>query len=197
MIGALKIPEISEADYLAEELTRQEKSEYISGQVFAMSGASIRHNQIAINVLVAIRAQAPSSCRVSISDIKFKAKQLYYYPDVMVACMPQTDAHCETQPCLVVEVLSDATESVDRGEKLHHYQKVPELEAYLLVSQKERRVDVFKRAGAFWRFESLTDSNEIELSCPAMQLSLDSIYHGVSLDANERIRAGSDQQSGG
>jgi Uma2 family endonuclease len=194
MSGALRNPEISEAEYLASELIRQEKHEFISGQVFAMSGASIRHNQIAINVLVALHAHALSPCRVSISDVKFKAKQLYYYPDVMVACAPQTDALCETQPCLIVEVLSDATESVDRGEKLHHYQKVPELEAYLLVSQKQRRVDVFKRSGAFWRFESLTDSAVIELSCPTMKLSLDSIYRGVLLDANERIRAESDPE---
>jgi Uma2 family endonuclease len=107
----------------------------------------------------------------------------------MVACAAQTDAHCETQPCLVVEVLSDATESVDRGEKLHHYQKVPELEACLLVSQKERRVDVFKRAGVFWRFESLTDDAAIEIACLAMQLSLDAICQAVLFDVNQRIRA--------
>jgi Uma2 family endonuclease len=96
MTGALKYPEVSEVDYLAAELIAQEKHEYVSGQVFAMSGASIRHNQIAINVLLALRAHATSPCRVSISDVKFKAKQLYYYPDVMVACTAQTDAHCET-----------------------------------------------------------------------------------------------------
>jgi Uma2 family endonuclease len=95
-----------------------------------------------------------------------------------------------------VEVLSDATESVDRGEKLHHYQKVPELEAYLLVSQKERRVDVFKRAGAFWRFESLTDDSVIEIVCLAMQLSLAAIYQGVLLDVNQRIRAESEAGNG-
>ncbi len=192
MSGALKKPNISEADYLAAELTSQEKHEYVSGQVFAMSGASIRHNQIAVNVLVALRAHASSECRVSISDIKFKASQLYYYPDVMVSCTPNSDAYCETQPCLIVEVLSDSTEGIDRGEKLHHYQKVAELETYLLISQKERRVDVYKRTGAFWRFESLTESAAIDLTCPKMELHMDAIYQNVVFDSSEAIRSVSD-----
>ena len=189
MSSALKNPQISEAEYLSAELTSQDKHEFVSGQVFAMSGASIRHNQIAVNVLFSLRSKASSKCRVSISDVKFKANQLYYYPDVMVSCAPKSDEYCESQPCLIVEVLSESTESIDRGEKLHNYQKAPELEAYLLVSQKERRVDVFKRSGAFWRFESVTDGGEIELSCPEMTLSLASIYQGVEVGTEEALRS--------
>ena len=153
-----------------------------------MSGASIRHNQISLNIAIALRLNASNRCRVSIADVKFKANQLYYYPDVMVSCAPKSDEYCESQPCLIVEVLSESTESIDRGEKLHNYQKAPELDVYLLVSQKERRVDVFKRTGAFWRFESVTDGAEIELSCPEMVLSLDSIYQGVDVGAGEALR---------
>ena len=189
MSSALKNPQISEAEYLSAELTRQDKHEFVSGQVFAMSGASIRHNQISLNIAIALRLKASNRCRVSISDVKFKANQLYYYPDVMVSCAPKSDEYCESQPCLIVEVLSESTESIDRGEKLHNYQKVPELEAYLLVSQKERWVDVFKRSGAFWRFESVTDGGEIELSCPEMTLSLEAIYQGVDVGAGEALRA--------
>jgi len=190
MSSALKIPQVSEADYLSAELTSQDKHEYVSGQVFAMSGASIRHNQISLNVAIALRLKASNQCRVSIADVKFKANQLYYYPDVMVSCAPQSHEYCESQPCLVVEILSESTESIDRGEKLHNYQKAPELEAYLLVSQKERRVDVFKRSGAFWRFESVTDGGEIDLSCPEMVLTLDSIYQGVDVGGGEAVRVG-------
>ena len=182
MTSALKSPYTSEADYLATERLSQEKSEYAGGQVFAMAGTSIRHNRIALNIAVALNAKASADCRVSISDVKFKAKQLYYYPDVMVACANNTDSHCETQPCLIVEVLSDSTEAIDRGEKMHNYQRVAELETYLLVSQSERRVDVYTRAGAFWRFESLVDEAEIALSCPEMRLSLAEIYERVGFE---------------
>ncbi len=175
----MKSPYTSEADYLAAELLSQEKSEYAGGQVFAMAGTSIRHNRIALNVAIALNTKASADCRVSIADVKFKAKQLYYYPDVMVACGSNTDSHCETQPCLIVEVLSDSTEAIDRGEKMHNYQLVPALETYVLVSQSERRVDVYTRAGAFWRFESLVGDAEIALSCPEMRLSLAIIYERI------------------
>lgn len=182
MAGALKFTSISEADYLAAELTSKDKHEYASGQVFAMSGASIRHNQISLNIAIELRTRASKQCRVSISDVKFKAHQLYYYPDLIVACEPKSDEYCESKPCLIVEVLSESTERIDRGEKLYNYQKAPELEAYLLVSQKERRVDVYRRSGAVWLFESITDNGEIKLSCPDMTLTLDAIYSDVEVD---------------
>ena len=187
MTRALKNPYTSEADYLAAELLNPEKSEYAGGHVFAMAGTSIRHNRIALNVAIALNSKASAECRVSIADVKFKANQLYYYPDVMVACGNNTDSHCETQPCLIVEVLSDTTEAIDRGEKMHNYQRVPELETYILISQSERRVDVYSRAGAFWRFESLVDDSEITLSCPEMRLSLEAIYERIVFDSPVNI----------
>jgi Uma2 family endonuclease len=184
MQRAMNEPYVSEADYLAAELAGQEKHEYVSGRVFAMAGTSIRHNQIAGNVFVALRAKS-GKCRVTIADVKFKANQLYYYPDVMVSCAPQTDEFSESAPCMVVEVLSESTESVDRGEKLHAYQKNPELQTYLLIAQKERRVDVYTRSGSFWQFESLTDSADITLTCPAMTLTLAAIYQGIEVDPTD------------
>jgi Uma2 family endonuclease len=158
MPSALKSPYLSEADYLSAETSAIGKSEYASGQVFALAGTSIRHNQISGHIFAALHANATKHCRVFIADVKFKAHQLYYYPDVMV------------------EVLSDSTAAIDLGEKMHHYQRVAELQNYVLVSQSERRVDVYTRAGAFWRFENIVDEGDIELSCPAMKLSLDAIY---------------------
>jgi len=58
----------------------------------------------------------------------------------------------------------------------------------LLVSQKERRVDVFQRSSAFWRFESVTQGGQIELSCPEMTLTLDSVYHRVEVDSSDPVR---------
>jgi Uma2 family endonuclease len=176
MPSALKSPYLSEADYLSAETSAIGKSEYASGQVFALAGTSIRHNQISGHIFAALHANATKHCRVFIADVKFKAHQLYYYPDVMVACVPNTDRYRETQPCLIIEVLSDSTAAIDLGEKMHHYQRVAELQNYVLVSQSERRVDVYTRAGAFWRFENIVDEGDIELSCPAMKLSLDAIY---------------------
>jgi Uma2 family endonuclease len=59
-----------------------------------------------------------------------------YYPDVMVACGPDPgDPYVESEPCLVVEVVSSSTEQTDRREKLAAYKRMPGLEAYLIDSQ--------------------------------------------------------------
>ncbi len=187
MQSALTPPHVSEFDYLSAEATATEKSEYASGQVFAMAGTSIRHNQISGNIFAALHANAGNHCRVSFADVKFKANQLYYYPDLMVACAPNFEKNYETQPCLIIEVLSDSTAAIDRGEKMHNYQRVAELQNYLLVSQSERRVDVYTRAGAFWRFESIVDEGEIALSCPEMPLSLATIYARIAFETGQTV----------
>lgn len=101
----------------------------------------------------------------------------------MGARTPISDEHCESQPCLVIEILSESTKSVGCGEKLHDYPKVPVLGAYLLVSQKERRVDVYQRSGGMWLFESANDNGEILLACPRMKLTLVTIYENAEVDA--------------
>lgn len=172
---------LSEDDYLAQEQASPVKREYADGQVFAMAGASIRHNRIAGNLYLAWRQG--SHCRVVIGDVKVKGRHVYYYPDVMLSCGPEMDAYVETAPCLVAEVLSPTTEVIDRGEKLHHYQQIASLQAYLLVAQDERRVEVYLRAGELWTYQSITDDRLIELPCLDSPLSLPEIYAGLSFDA--------------
>ena len=171
---------LSEEDYLAQEHSSPVKHEYADGQVFAMAGASIRHNRIAGNLYVAWRQG--SHCRVVFGDVKVKGRRVYYYPDVMLSCEPQSDAFVETAPCMVAEVLSPTTEVIDRGEKLHHYQQIPSLQAYLLVAQDERRVEVYRRAGELWTYQSITDDRPIELPCLDAPLSLSEIYAGMDFD---------------
>ena len=171
---------ISEAEYLALEERSEERHEFFDGQVFAMAGASIRHNQIVLNTAIALRAHK-SPCRVTVSDVKFKRNSRTLYPDLMVSCEPVADTHIETKPCLIVEVLSPTTEAFDRGEKMHTYLATPELEAYLMVSQSERRVDVLRRAGAFWHFTSVTEGS-IEVPCSRGALTLDEIYADIEFN---------------
>jgi Uma2 family endonuclease len=182
MDSPLIIRRASEEDYLRGELSCEGRHEYVNGTMFEMPGSSMRHSRICGNFLTALHRVTPRECRLFLIAVKFKADLLYYYPDVMLTCKPSTDEYWETQPCLIVEVLSDHSERTDRIEKWQTYQQVPELETYLLVSQKERRVDAYKRSGSVWQFESVT-SGEIELSCPRMALSLVEIYKNVILDA--------------
>jgi Uma2 family endonuclease len=124
---------MSEAEYLALERHSDVKHEYAGGQIFAMGGASKTHNRISLNATFALR-QKSTGCRVSMADVKLKAERVYYYPDVMLSCEPSADEYTETEPCVVMEVLSESTSRIDRGEKLYNYQKIPSLQAYVFLS---------------------------------------------------------------
>lgn len=172
------------AEYLRQEETSAVRHEYVRGEVFAMVGGTFRHNQIAINLLVHLRAAVRGTCHVVINDVKVQvATDLIYYPDIAVECAERKgDDLILDQPCLVVEVTSRSTRRVDRGEKLDAYCRIPSLRAYLIVDQTRRRVTHHWRdqIGA-WRSDELTEMGTMRLSCPETELTLDQIYRDVEL----------------
>ena len=113
---------LDEAEYLALEARSPVRHEYIAGEVFAMTGASIRHNIIALNIATALRTHLRGTpCRALMEGVKLylKKERSYFYPDVMVTCEPRLlELDAETQlvdsPALIIEVLSPSTEGIDR-----------------------------------------------------------------------------------
>lgn len=129
-------------EYLTLERQAQHKSEYLNGEIFAMSGASRRHNLITVNIAAGLHAQLRQRpCEVYTNDMRVKVSPtgLYTYPDVVVVCdTPQfEDAELDTllNPTLIVEVLSKSTADYDRGGKFEHYRTLASLQEYLLVAQ--------------------------------------------------------------
>ena len=140
------------AEYLALERKAEYKSEYLAGEIFAMSGASERHNLITLNVAAALHAQFRGRlCRAYTNDMRVKVSPtgLYTYPDVVALCgEPQfDDEHRDTllNPTVIIEVLSPSTEAYDRGGKFGHYRKLDSLQEYLLVSQEEPHLEHYVR----------------------------------------------------
>lgn len=178
-------PSMSVAEYLAFEAQSPTKHEYAAGQVFAMAGASARHNRIALNIGARLhQATRSGPCEAFIADMRLRIDQVIYYPDLMVCCdSDDRDPYLKTQPCLVVEVLSDSTERIDRGEKLYNYQRILRLEGYLLVSQDQLRVDLYRRAGSVWEFTTYDQwDDQIPLPCPEATLALREIYERIEFD---------------
>ena len=136
---------LDEGEYLALEARSPVRHEYIAGEVFAMTGASIRHNIIALNIATALRTHLRGTpCRALMEGVKLylKEERSYFYPDVMVTCEPrllELDAQVQVvdSPVLIVEVLSPSTEGIDRREKLRAYRTLPGLKEYAMVSQDE------------------------------------------------------------
>lgn len=178
---ALKL-EMSLDDYLDFEASTDERFEYEDGLLWAMSGETKRHAQLALNATVRLFAAARDrGCRLFPSGVKLHVSETkYYYPDLLVACGPDgEDPSIETSPCFVLEVLSPSTERRDRGVKLEAYLKLASLEQYALVSTEARRVEVYERDGAQWRYRALTGDSALEVRCLGERVSLAALYAGT------------------
>ena len=139
-------------EYLTLERKAEYKSEYVNGAIFAMSGASERHNVIVLNIGASLHAQFRNRpCRVYASDMRVKVSQtgLYAYPDIVALCgEPQFDDAQKDillNPAVIIEVLSPSTEAYDRGGKFEHYRKLASLAEYLLVSQEKPHIEHYVR----------------------------------------------------
>jgi len=172
-------------EYLAFEAASPIKHEYVAGEVFAMTGATTRHNLITLNLTSALRSAAKKrGCRVFAMDVKLRAGvDRVYYPDLLVACGRAAEVELIVDiPSIVVEVTSPSTRATDRREKLDAYQKLPSLRSYLVVEQRRRHVIAYSRdAEGEWNREELQGSGEVRIDALDLTLTLDEIYDDVPL----------------
>ena len=176
---------MSYAEYLALEATSETRHEYLRGEVWAMAGGTPSHSALAIAVASALtNALEGGPCLVFGSDLRVRveATDLSTYPDLTVICgaveLSEPDPHAATNPVLIVEVLSDSTESYDRGQKFAHYRRLPSLREYLLVSQREPRIEPYSRHGeSEWLLREAQAGETLTLaSLEGVTLSIDRIY---------------------
>lgn len=178
---------LTSEEYLALEREAEYKSEFYQGEVFAFAGASLRHNLIAANFLATIHAQLRGgACSSFSSDMRITIPQTshYTYADVVVVCgQPQLADDFKDNllnPIVIVEVLSPATESYDRGKKFESYQRIPSLMEYVLVGQDRPRIEQFLRETAGrWLYSETSDRGSIQLTSIGCELSLSDIYDKV------------------
>ena len=174
---------ITPEEYLAAERRAKIKSEYIHGEVFAMSGASNAHNLITLDIATELNIQLRRrGCLVYSNDMRVRTKPTgsYFYPDVVVVCdKPRFEDNVfDTllNPILIVEVLSPSTDAYDRGEKFAHYQELVSLREYVLVSQDRMRVEHHRLIETQWvgkTFEAPKDVlkfNSIECDLPLQDI---------------------------
>src|SRR5258707_10979191 len=189
-MSAQPLPRMTPEQYLAMERAAEFKSEYFEGQVYAMAGGTIPHAHVIANVTIALgQGLRGGPCFVLSSDARLRVSPegLYTYPDVMVVCgeVKYADNQKDTllNPKLIVEVLSKSTEANDRGFKFAQYRKLESLRGYVLVSQREPRVETFDRqADGRW---VLSESVGMDAACRIesldCQILLSDIYDRVTL----------------
>ncbi len=178
------LPNLTVKEYLDGELVSDIRHEYIAGQVFAIAGASANHNLIAGNMYSRLRSHLRGSqCSTFMSDMKVRIQtaDIFYYPDVLVSCDPQdTDDYCKTQPCLIIEVVSRSTATIDRREKLLNYRQIESLKEYILISQDRIKIEVYRQddQGQWW-LETLGEEDELHLESVGLRMSMAEVYEDV------------------
>jgi len=138
---------------LALDRAAEFRSEFLDGEIVAMSGGSARHSGLKVNLTIAVgTALRGTSCRVFDSDLRVRVSpRMYTYPDLAVVCGKAVFAdQCEDillNPTVIFEVLSPSTEYYDRGVKLRRYREIESLMDYVLVAQDQVNIEHYTRSG--------------------------------------------------
>ncbi|MCY3724394.1 Uma2 family endonuclease [Candidatus Poribacteria bacterium] len=179
-------------EYIAVERKATLKSEYLSGEIVAMSGASNEHNLITMNTANGLYNQVTErGCRVYGSDMRvgISTGVSYFYPDVTIVCDEPRfeDDVFDTliNPRVVIEVLSDSTANYDRGEKFIRYRQLESLQEYILISQDQVHIEHYLRQGKQWilsEFSAL--ENVLPLVSIEAELSLGQVYRFVEFETD-------------
>jgi len=187
---AAKFNYVSPEEYLAMERSSVEKHEYFKGEVFAMSGASNEHNDIAYNIN---RIVAPflhgKGCKIYGSDFRIHIPEnsLYTYPDFSIVCgqAETTAVYTDnlTNPTVLIEILSPSTKEYDRGTKFHLYRSIKTLQEYILVDSTSVSVELYRRQSdhswEFTEFNQLLDS--FHISTIGLNFPLKELYEDVHI----------------
>jgi Uma2 family endonuclease len=183
---------LSEQEYLTRERAAEFRSEYYDGHVYAMSGGSASHAQIASNLTRELgMALRHKPCGVMQSDLRVRVPpaRFYTYPDVIVVRgeMRFADDQKDTllNPTLLIEVLSSSTESHDRVFKFDRYAQIESLQEYVLVSQFSSRLEIFLRQpGNQWLFSAVTGlKSTCTFASVGATIPLTEIYHRIEFPA--------------
>lgn len=178
MSALAKLAWIGPEEYLEGEKRAQAKHEYVAGRVYAMVGASRRHNLVAGNIHTALNSHLKNSpCQVFMADMKIRTAEAFYYPDVAVSCdkRENQDDYCE-YPLLICEVASPSTENIDDREKRSAYQSLASLQEYLLAAQDRQEIKLCRRAGDSWEMELYGPGDTVCLHSLEFVLPMAEIY---------------------
>ena len=183
--------------YLDWEERQTEKHDYIAGEVFAMAGARREHVVVSLNLAAAFKQRLRGGpCQAYVADLKVRvvAVDAFFYPDVVVSCDARDHAASQfiEHPSLIVEVLSESTESFDRGQKFAAYRTLPSLREYVLVDLASRRVETFRRTAenGWLLHDYTTESVECYFHALEVSIPLSEIFENLTAPASTEPAVG-------
>jgi Uma2 family endonuclease len=171
--------------YLEFDRSSEEKHELWDGEVYAMTGASLAHNRIVMNLSHELTAALRGSeCEALPSDMRVRIPQRgYVYPDLTIVCGGpelESDADVLLNPRTIIEVLSPSTASFDRGEKFDGYRSISSVREVLFIRQDRRLVDHYARQqDGSWVLREYRDDDAVPIASLPSSLPLSAIYYRV------------------
>ena len=178
---------MSVEDYLTlDRNSIDTRYEYIDGYAYMMSGGTLNHSTISINVTSLLRIKLHNtSCRVYNSDARVRISAArYVYPDATISCDERDRGTGDTIyfPRLIVEVLSPSTEAYDRGQKFIYYRSCPSIIEYVLVDTQHQAIDVYRRASEnLWTLHLFGPGDQVELASIDARFPIVAFYEGITL----------------
>jgi Uma2 family endonuclease len=171
------------AEYVAIANDSEVKYEYVSGEIVAMAGGTVAHARLISRVSSALdRALEGTPCIVLPSDmrVRIRAADRATYPDVFVVCGPPEqdadDDHSVVNPTVILEVLSDSSIESDRTDKFAAYRRLGSLREYVLVAQRTRRIEIYRRDGRRWLLDEYGPGERLTLESLGVELAVDDVY---------------------
>ncbi|MEO1652969.1 MAG: Uma2 family endonuclease [Bacteroidota bacterium] len=182
---------VAVADYFVLEAQAGQKYEYLDGKVLAMAGGTPRHSQLCANAtrLFGEALDQRDDCIVYDSNLKIEVPSIhsFLYPDGSIVCgeLQFSEGRKDSiqNPVLIIEVLSDSTESYDRGDKFRRYRNLPSLKEYVLISQNSRQIEVFFRKEAnHWLYSVYSQPEEmLRFHSLGLELAVGAFYRKVEV----------------
>ena len=166
-------------EFIEWENQQETRHELIDGEIVAMTGGTVAHAALILQTGAALLNHLKGTpCRVFTSDLKVRAAENIFYPDVVVSCEQQNnnDVLCNN-PKLIIEILSNSTSNKDRNKKRLGYQQIESLEEYVLVAQETKCIEIYRRAEN-WQV-SIHTHGMLELRSVEFMLSIDELYAGI------------------
>ncbi len=188
MISLPQPSKMTSAEYLLWEPQQDLRYEFVEGEVVAMTGGTIPHNDIALNLYTALRPHLRArGCRINVADVKVivNPTSTYFYPDLVVSCDPQdlTAREAIADPTVIAEVLSPSTATKDRSEKFARYRSLPSLQEYVLIEADKIGVECYRLGeGRMWLYYPYTAGDTIELESIEFSCPIELLYEGVTFE---------------
>jgi Uma2 family endonuclease len=182
------VSKLTEEQYLAIERAAEFKSEFLDGVMYERSGVTIRHADLAGNILAELHGMVRG--KVYGSDLRVRvSSRMYTYPDVSVVCgklqLADDQKDVLLNPIVIFEVLSPSTELYDRGVKLQLYRAMPSLREYILVDQNKPRIEqyIYQDASTWALHDHQGLDAELKTDSIGASLPLRLIYDRVDLES--------------